>query len=84
LNFTSIIFSDFIRFDELKFDQVIFFERNQRQHSIIKSQVLLQVQQIVVKSTIDRISFHKLILMKDNVIKLQFHQVLQAEKMHIQ
>lgn len=84
MNFTSIILSDFVKFDELKFDRVIFFERDQKQHLIIKNQVLLQVQQIVVKFTINRISFHELILIKDNVIELQFHQVSQAEKMHIQ
>lgn len=84
MNFTSIILSDFVKFDELKFDRVIFFERDQKQHLIIKNQVLLQVQQIVVKSTINRISSHELILIKDNVIELQFHQVSQAEKMHIQ
>lgn len=83
----SIFSFDFVQFRNLKFDRITFFDRNDRTTSLTKRHIILFVQEIQIKSSLDRINAHnlyELILVEDDLIKLKSWEVSRANHIAIE
>lgn len=80
----SIILSNFVRFWNLSFDRIISFDRDRRLESRTKNKIILFVQRIWSLFVIDKRNSHDLILLKNDIVELEFSIVERTSYMIIE
>lgn len=86
-NENLIISSNFVQFRELKFDRIIFFDRDHKSTSFTKRRVIIFVQQVIVKSSLNIVftrNSHELMLVEDDIIELKFSKLLWCDHIVIE